>query len=375
MGLLKVLSFMLLLGTVILGCTSSTAPKQIKQPGALTNTSLDKPSTGSQNEWDKVIDLAKKERKVTAYVSTLPVNAYRPISAIFQEKYGISVEFIAGRGLDIMQKVVTEHNAGLNISDVYETGVPTHLMLKERGLLEGPVRLPETVDVSNWINDPWIADKDRFMFSYYEYTPGPVINTDIIKPADEPKSWLDLLDPKWKGKIAWDDPSVPGPGAKNMSFMKWYVASDYWDRLAKNDVTFLRDRVFIFDSVVRGRYPIAAGVFTTAITRGVKDGAPIKPLYLKEGSPGAGWTISLIKNAPHPNAAKFFVNWFLSREGQLVFSKESEVASFRKDVSQDHVHPTFRLTPNMKIIPWTPEDETRQTKDMIMAAEFFKIGR
>lgn len=373
MGLLKVLSFLLLLVIVIAGC--KTAPPQpVTGPAVTAAPSVEKPAA-PQTEWDKVIAQAKREGKLTAYVSTLPSNTYRAIAQTFQDKYGISVEFIAGRGLEIMQRVVNEQRAGVNLADVYETGVPTHLMLKERGLIEGPLALPETASVSSWINDPWIADKEKFMFSYYEYTPGPVVNTDFVKPADEPKSWLDLHNPMWKGKVAWDDPSVPGPGAKNMSFMKWYIASDYWEKLAKNDVVFIRDRNFIFDSVVRGRYPIAVGVFTTAITRGIKDGAPIKPVYVKEGLAGAGWTISLIKNAPHPNAAKFFTNWFLSREGQLLFSKEAEVASFRKDVPQDHVHPSFRLGADTKIVPWTPEDEAKQTKDMPLAAEFFKIGR
>lgn len=370
MGFITVFSFLLLLSTFILGCSAPPAPKPVTGPVATAA-----PPASSQSEWDKVIAQAKKERTVTAYVSTLPANAYRPISQAFQNKYGIIPEFIAGRGLDIMQKVVTEQRAAVQLGDVYETGVPTHLLLKERGYLDGPISLPETSDFSNWINDPWIADKDKFMFSYYEYTPGPVINTDIIKPADEPKSWLDLHNSKWKGKIAWDDPSVPGPGAKNMSFVKWFIVSDYWDKLAKNDPVFIRDRVFIFDSVVRGRYPIAVGVFSTAITSGLKDGAPIKPLYMKEGSPGAGWTISLLKNAPHPNAAKLFVNWFLSKEGQSVFSKGAEVASFRKDVPQEFVHPSFRLDSGTKIVPWTPDDEIRQGKDMPAAAEFFKIGR
>ncbi len=374
MGRLTLFSLLIILSTVILSCTSSPAPKPLTEPAPSTPP-VEKAPSSSQGEWERVIAQAKREGKVTAYVSTLPSNAYRGISQAFQEKYGISIEFIAGRGMDIMQRVVTEQRAGVNQADFYETGVPTHLMLKERGLLEGPIALPETANVSSWMIDPWIADKEKFMFSYYEYTPGPVINTDIIKGADEPKSWLDLLDPRWKGKIAWDDPSVPGPGAKNMSFVKWYLNSEYWDKLARNEVAFIRDRVFIFDSVVRGRYPIAAGVFTTAITRGIKDGAPIRPLYMKEGYPGAGWTVSLIKNAPHPNAGKLFANWFLSREGQTVFSKEAEVASYRKDVPQDHVNASFRLTPEMKIVPWTPADEAKQTKDMPLAAEFFKIGR
>lgn len=309
-------------------------------------------------------------------MNTIPASAFRPLTSAFKEKYGITVEFIAvATGIINMQKIIMEQRAGVNTGDFYETGVPTHLMLKERGYLEGPIAVPETANVSVWINDPWIMDKDKFMFSYYDYTPGPVINTNDIKASDEPKSWLDLLNPEWKGKIGWDDPSVPGPGAKNMSFVKNYVSSDYWEKLAKNDPVFIRDRAFLSDSIVRGKYSIAVGVLTTYIARVLQAGAPIKPLYLKEGSPGSGWTVSLLKNAPHPNAAKLFLNWFLSKEGQEVFSKEGGIASFRKDVPQDRVHPNFRLTSDMKIVPWTPEDEARQFKDMPAAAEFFKIGR
>lgn len=363
-----------LMSSIIVGCTVSP-PVETGLPLAATPTPAVMPAT--LGEWEKVIVMAKKEGSVNVYTSTIPVPSHRPIMEAFKDKYGIQVEFILGRGVEIMERVVREQRAGVNRSDVYETGVPTHFMLKERGYLAGSLNLPETQDVSKvWINDTFIMDKEHYLFSYYEYTPGPVVNTNLVSPAEEPRSWFDLLEPKWKGKIMWDDPTVPGPGVKVLSFLKQYVGGiKYWEDLAKQEVVVVRDRTFLFDSIIRGRASIAVGVFTAAITRGLKDGAPIKALYVKEGNPGAGWTLSLIKDAPHPNAAKLFLNWFISKEGQLIFSKASEIPSFRKDVPQEHVNPQFRVTKDTKIQYWTVEDEERQAKDQILSAEYFKLRR
>jgi ABC-type Fe3+ transport system substrate-binding protein len=174
------------------------------------------------------------------------------------------------------------------------------------------------------------------------------INTNQAKP-DDFRSYKDLLDPRWKGRIVADDPRVSGPG--NASFEFFYLhpelGPDFIRALARQELFIVRDRNQQVDLVGTGRYPILLGGSDNTVEERIQAGAPIaivEPPRLREGSDvsPANGVVALFNNAPHPNAAKVYLHWLLSREGQIAYGREMGYPSARTDVVNDHL-PAWRM--------------------------------
>lgn len=326
--------------------------------------------------WEKIVQAAKEEGKVNVYDSTIGPAARSPLRSAFKERYGISLELLFGRAPELSEKIATEQRARVYVSDVLAAGFTTHPPLKEKGMLAEPIKVPEAMDASLWRADPRGGDPEGYIFEYANHAGAPVIvNTRLVPPAEEPKSWSDLLDPKWKGKMLMDDPSIPGPGSNGFTFIKNYVGgADYWRKMAAQNVRLMRERRGATDMVVRGEYPLLIWAATSVLIAVVEAGAPLKVVDMKEGYYGGSWALSLIKNSPHPNAAKVFVNWFLSQEGQSLWSSALRIPSTRTDVSLEKVHPQIRPL-IQKVTVLTVKDYVEAEKDMALAAEIFRIGK
>jgi ABC-type Fe3+ transport system substrate-binding protein len=139
----------------------------------------------------------------------------------------------------------------------------------------------------------------------------------------ELRSFDDLLDPKWKGKIGFYDPRRPGAGSATWSFMWDIKGVKYLKRLLEQDIQVTRNRRVLAESLAKGKLSIIIGLTYYSFRQFVTAGLPIKPLpTFKEGTyiSGGSGNLAIIKNPPHPNAAKVFVNWLLGKEGQEVFT-------------------------------------------------------
>lgn len=327
--------------------------------------------------WDRVAEAAKKEGKVNIYMVNVPFPARTELAKAFGEKYGITVEVVNPSPPDLEPRIASEQRAKAYTADVVETDAGTAIqLLRLSGFLAGPIKVPEAMPPRDWIHDPLSVDPEGYVFVYHNSTPGPLINTDLIKPEDEPKSYWDLLKPQWRGKILWDDPSIFGPGSLLFAHLRLVHGSDeFFHKLAMQDVRISRHRGELHAMVARGESPILLGPSTSKLMKHIKVGAPVKLLKMKEGVPPAGWSVMLVKNAPHPNAGKLFVNWFLSKEGQTIFSKAGEVPSFRKDVSQEWVQPYYQLTPEYPAANMTREFVDFWTESLKLAADIFELGK
>jgi len=171
------------------------------------------------------------------------------------------------------------------------------------------------------------------------------VNTNLVDPK-EFKSYKDLLAPKWKGKMAVDDPTKPGPGQATFTFFYLHpeLGADFIRALAKQDLIMLRDYTTQADELGHGRYPVLIGTADFVVERRIRQQVPIavvNPRQLKEGSDvsPANGAAALYQNAPHPNAAKVYINWLLSKDGQSYFAKNMGYISARRDVSTDHTFP------------------------------------
>ena len=261
-----------------------------------------------------LIEAARKEGQVVWY-STLIVNQItRPLALAFEKKYpGIKVQYSRATSTDVALKITGEARAGRIQADIFD-GSNTVFPLGDAGLVESYLvesaksYPPELRDA----NGTWTALNVYFMTAGY--------NTDLVKGADIPKSFDDLLNPKWAGKMAWTtDPTVNGPPGfiQNIIALKGEAAGmAYLKALAAQKVVNIpaAQRV-VLDKVIAGEFPIGLMIFNHHAAISAEQGAPVAWARL-EPFPSNANMISMVKGAPHPNAAKLFLEFVLSVEGQ-----------------------------------------------------------
>jgi len=302
-----------------------------------------------QEEWDRVLQAAKKEGKL-ALLGPVGADIRQVLTQPFEKKYGISVDYLALRGGEMAARLMTERGARKYLWDVYISGTTTALAnLKPAGALD-PIEpvliLPDVKNPKKWQGGRlWFSDKDRInLVPALTTRPAFAINSNLVK-SEEFKSFRNLLDPKWKGKIlVARDPQQPGPGQAIFThfFLHRDLGQEFIRALAKQELTILRDDRQAMDWLGQGRFPIALGPPETIAEDLMKRGVPIMlipPQQLREGgdlSPGPA-SLGLMNRAAHPQAAKVYINWFLGREGQMEFSKVTGIPSLRVDVPRDHL--------------------------------------
>ncbi len=297
-----------------------------------------------EQEWAGWLAKAKKEGKLTIY-TTAGSEVRQALQNGFSKKYGLEIETVSGRGGELTQKIETERRAGLYLADVYMGGPTTMLnVLKPAGVLERiePLLiLPEVRERTAWVGGrlPFL-DKDGALvgvrFSPQTYL---TVNTTLVKEG-EIKSLRNLLEPKWKGRIAMQDPTVEGIAQEILAMVGEKIMDwNYVEKLARQEPVILRDDRLLGEWVARGKYPLGFGLKIDVIKELAKAGAPLGFPVLEEGthvSPGAG-CFSLLGKSPHPFAKRIFVNWLLSKEGMTIYSRASMTGSARLDVPTDHL--------------------------------------
>lgn len=297
-----------------------------------------------EEKWQNTILTAQKEGKVVVY-ATLLAPAIREQSSLLKQKYGIELEIATGRGSDLRAKLLRERASGLFLADIFISGLNTIFgAVKKSGVdpVEPVFILPEVVDRTLWFGGKYpFADEDKRVFSFYAYpVPKISINTDIVK-AGEIQSQHDLLDPKWKGKMIISDPSVTGSGFNDFSTMLYnkVLDLDYYRQFVKQEPVLTRDLRLQVDWLAKGRYPIALWAESTPLAEYKSAGAPIDSIHAREGVylTSDGGNLVLMSNAPHPGAASIFINWLLSKEGQIIMQKAARNQSTRTDISTEGV--------------------------------------
>ena len=302
---------------------------------------------GWQEEWDRTVKAAKKEGKVSMFG---PTGTARRDALVrpFEKKYGIPVEFLGGRVTTFPPRIAAERRARHYNWDLIVAGALEALILPMNVLdpLEPAMILPEVKDVKNWRGGEFeFLDPGRTIMVMTPYTRGMLfVNSNLVKET-EFTSYKDLLKPKWKGKIVIDDPLKPGPGAASFAFFYRHpdLGPNFIRQLVKQDMLVLKNYGQEVDLVGSGKKPIGIGLSESIAEARQKKGIPvtiIDPRKIKQGSdisPAVG-TVGMFNRARHPNAAKVYINWLLSKEGQTHFVRATGYISSRLDAPTDHAY-------------------------------------
>ncbi len=290
-------------------------------------------------EWERTVQAAKREGKV---VVSVPVSAElrRGIEKVFKQRFGIEAELNVGRAASITGKIQQESKAGVPYFDLHMGGGESMITgLLSEGILaplEPAMMLKEIKDPNRWWGGHiWLDNAKRYIYASQAYQVELIwCNTDYVKP-EEIRSLTDLLNPKWSGKIGYLDPRTPGAGSSMWSFLLKLKGEDYLKKLSEQKLFLSRDQRVLAESLARGKIALVAGLSYYSFLPFAKVGLPVKSVSIPRDEiyvSGGSGNVAIIKGAPHPNAAKVFVNWFLGQEGQEIYSRAMGQATRRLDV-------------------------------------------
>ena len=286
-----------------------------------------------QIEWEKTVNAAEKEGLISAYIFDSGPLTPETIQAFEKVYPKIKVNQLRGRGNDLGPRIIAEQRAGKYLVDLFVGGKGTAYTTLYVGKILDPIKpllvLPEVVDESRWWQGKhkYVDPDGKYIFAFIGNGGGVEINYNTsLANLKEFSSYWDLTHSKWKGKIVASDPRMRGMDNPVLFF--YYhpkLGPEFIKRLyGEMDVSLARDYRQPVDWLAAGKFALCVPCVADEMDRAVQQGLPVgQILGLKEGGTlsSSGGTLSLIQNAPHPNAAKVFINWLLSREGQMRVQK------------------------------------------------------
>jgi iron(III) transport system substrate-binding protein len=283
---------------------------------------------------DQLYEKAKKEGKVTLY-APLSARAMEVIPPAFMKRFpGIAVDHIDATSDKLIARVLAEQKGGRVLADVLSgalTYLPQILDLK----VSAPLPIPEAAAYPSQLKgELWVATDTQFYIAGW--------NTNLVKKGEEPKAYEDLANPKWKDSIMGEprDYQVLVGFAKR-KFNSDEKAVDLFKKIAANRVEFHRGHSQLAEFLVAGQRAVCFTCYSHHFPQRIRKGAPIQAL-LAEGVGEIGGSVTILKGAPHPNAALLWVRWAVSEEGQRVYAQAGETPA----------HP--KVEPLEKIRPATP---------------------
>ncbi len=313
---------------------------------------------------DARVEAARKEGKVVWYTS-LALPSAEKVAKLFEAAYpGIKVEVHRTGSQRILQRVMQELQAGIKNVDVVHTSDAGHfVLLKEKKLLARYT--PAGVDAF----PAGFKDRDGYYYGLRATVNVIAYNTKLVQAAEAPRTWKDLLDPRWKGRLVTAHPGYSGVIATHVLALVHLHGWDYFKQLAQNRVMLVQSAVDPAGVVASGERPVAVngGDYTFYQTK--KKGNPVEIVYPKEGVPLVVSPTAITSFAPHPNAARLFTDFGFSREVQQVLADSEGLYTGHPAVTYPADKP--RLS-DLKLLTVTPEElEQRNEEIRNRFVEFF----
>ena len=276
-----------------------------------------------------LVAAATKEGKVAFYTS-IELGVAQSLGHAFEAKYpGIAVVVERNGAERIYQRIFQEYGSDIHVVDVVESSDASHLLdYKRKAMLAAYV--PE--DVVHWPamqRDPdGTFAAERVMLTVVAY------NTTLVTPEDAPKSYADLLDPKWKGKMVKSHPGYSGNTMTATYELSRALGWPWLESLGHQQVLQVQSSTEPSRKLALGERAVMVDGNEYNVILDQKRGAPLKIVYPTEGTPLVAGMAGVLKDAPHPNAARLFASFLFSREGQQFLVNEGEMRSFHPGIAE-----------------------------------------
>ena len=274
-------------------------------------------STAASAADDAMIVAAKKDGRVVWYTTQIINQLVRPLSDAFEKKYGVKVDAIRADVSDIVLRITNEAKAGRMEADVFD-GTATVPSLKRAGVV-----MKWQPDAAKTMPKQFV-DQDGYWVANNMYVHTPVFNTQLVPRGTEPKAWADLLDPKYKGRIAISSlvSSSSGPGLVGTVFadMGEEKGTEFLKSLAAQRLSNLNQAArSMVDQVMAGEFALGLQAFNHHAVISAAQGAPVDWIKWSPAMTVLS-IVAVTKDAPHPNAGKLLVDYLVSEEGQRIFA-------------------------------------------------------
>jgi iron(III) transport system substrate-binding protein len=305
---------------------------------------------------DARLEAARREGKVVWYTS-LALPSAEKVAKLFEGAYpGVKVEVHRTGSQRILQRVMQELQANIKNVDVIHTSDAGHfVLLKDKKLLMQYT--PPGVEKFA----PGFRDKDGYYYGLRATVNVIAYNTKALPAAEAPKTWKDLLDPKWKGKLVSAHPGYSGVIATHVLALVHLHGWDYFKQLAQNRVMLVQSAVDPDNVVASGERIVATNGGDYYAYQLKKKGSPIDMIYPKEGVPLVVSPTAIAAFAPHPNAAKLFTDFTFTRDVQQVLADTEGLYTGHPDVKYPPDRPKLS---DLKLLTVDPEELEKRNEEL-----------
>jgi iron(III) transport system substrate-binding protein len=298
---------------------------------------------------------AKAEGKVVWYTST-PIEQAQKIVGLFKQQTGIEVELFRSGGSAILSRFQQEMTAGRAAADVITHSDPSAAnALGKKGFTIAfkPKNFDKVPDAAKAADGMYVGQRLNMMTHY--------LRSDKVAAADEPKTWDDMINPKYKGKQVMTDPSFTSLQVSVVGMMSKERGWDFYKKLRANDVMIVQGNQQVSDMLKRGERLIAIGALDSYAADLKKEGHQVKTLYPSDGVFVIPSPTSVVKNSPHPNAAKLFAEFMIGDDAQKIFPADGGYSA-RLDIAAPAGSPDLKTLKIIAVDEDYIEKETQRIK-------------
>ena len=313
-------------------------------------------TAGDAQTPNRHLEAARKEGKVVWYTSLVLPSAER-VAKLFETAYpDVKVEVHRTGSQRILQRVMQELQANIKNVDVVHTSDAGHyVLLKEKKLLAKYT--PAGVDAF----PAGFKDKDGYYYGLRATVNAITYNTKMVSAAEAPKTWKDLLDPKWKGKMVTAHPGYSGVIATHVLALVHLHGWDYFKQLAQNQLMLVQSANDPSTVVSSGERVVAVNGGEYSAYQLKKKGNPLEIVYPKEGVPLVVSPTAITSFAPHPSAARLFTDFTFTREVQQVMADSEGLYTGHPDVTYPADKPRLK---DLKLLTVTPEELEKRNEEL-----------
>jgi iron(III) transport system substrate-binding protein len=338
-----------------------------------------------QQQWDQTVTAAKKEGKLVVFGPAGEVVRNALVSAFKRSFPDITLEYVGGRAAEQAMRIKAERDGGVFSVDVFIGGAVSMMELGSYGALdriEAALLLPDVNDPKYWRDGrlEFTNPVTRLSLVFSSQPNPPIIYDPKQVNVGDVDELYELLDARWRGKALINDPLPAGPGA---SLFRWLwrtlgadKATEYFTRMRAQAGAVDRDQRRQIEWIVYGKYAWLFGPNNSMLyqlaQRGLKFGvlSTFKDYGTHIGT-GSG-CIALVNRAPHRNAARLYVNWFLSKEAQTTWSRALNLQTRRIDVPLDHIPSYLLVKPGGKYwVSYYEKDAIRSPQEEAVIKRLF----